>query len=85
MQEQNAPYLKKMGTIVYLKGSLETLKKRIGTSDDNPMIGGEDREEKMKKLLKQREPVYAKFADVEVVTGVKPFEDLIKEIESKVQ
>jgi shikimate kinase len=39
----------------------------------------------MKKLLKQRDPVYAKFADVEVVTGVKPFEDLIKEIESKVQ
>jgi shikimate kinase len=85
MQEQNEKYIKKLGTIVYLKGSLETLKKRIGTSDENPMLGGEDHEEKIKKLLKQRDPVYAKFADVEVVTGVKSFDELIQEIEEKLQ
>lgn len=42
-----------------------------------------DRDEKIKKLLKQRDPVYEKFADITVVTGEKPFEELIKEIEEK--
>lgn len=36
-----------------------------------------------KKLLKQRDPVYQKFADIQVVTGVKPFEELVHEIEEK--
>ena len=75
LQEQNEKYLKELGTVVYLKGSLATLKK--------PMLDGDDRDEKIKKLLKQRDPVYQKFADVTVVTGEKPFEELIKEIEEK--
>ena len=40
---------------------------------------------KIKKLLKQRDPVYAKFADVEMVTGDKPFEDLIAQLEEKLK
>ena len=49
------------------------------------MIEGEDKEDKIKKLLKQRDPVYAKFADVEMVTGDKPFEDLIAQLEEKLK
>ena len=48
MQEQNAKYIKKLGT-------------------------------------KQRDPVYAKFADVEMITGDKPFEDLIAQLEEKLK
>ena len=83
MQEQNEKYLKELGTVVYLKGSLATLKKRLEGSSKDPMLDGDDRDEKIKKLLKQRDPVYQKFADVTVVTGEKPFEELIKEIEEK--
>ena len=61
MQEQNAKYIKKLGTVVYLKGSYATLKKR------------------------QRDPVYTKFADVEMITGDKPFEDLIAQLEEKLK
>lgn len=83
VQEQNQKYLKQLGTIVYLKGSLETLKKRLETGSNNPLLEGDDKEEKIKKLLKQRDPIYSKFADIEVVTGVKPFEALIEEIKQK--
>ena len=83
LQEQNEKYLKELGTVVYLKGSLATLKKRLEGSSKDPMLDGDDRDEKIKKLLKQRDPVYQKFADVTVVTGEKPFEELIKEIEEK--
>ena len=83
LQEQNEKYLKQLGTIVYLKGSLSTLKKRLDGSRKDPLLDGDDRDEKIKKLLKQRDPVYDKFADIKVVTGEKPFEELIKEIEEK--
>ena len=83
LQEQNEKYLKELGTVVYLKGSLTTLKKRLADSKKDPMLDGEDRDDKIKKLLKQRDPVYQKFADIQVVTGEVPFEELIKEIEEK--
>ena len=83
LQEQNQKYLKELGTVVYLKGSLETLKKRLEGSSKDPLLDGEDRDDKIKKLLKQRDPVYQKFADIQVVTGVKPFEELVHEIEEK--
>ena len=58
-------------------------KSDILEGNNNPLLEGDNQEEKIKKLLKQRDPIYHKFADIEVVTGVKPFEELIKEIESK--
>ena len=84
LQEQNEKYLKELGIIVYLKGSLATLKKRLEGSKKDPLLDGDDRDEKIKKLLKQRDPVYDKFADIKVVTGEKPFEELIQEIEEKI-
>ena len=36
MQEQNEKYIKQLGTVVYLKGSYETLKERLENSKSNP-------------------------------------------------
>ena len=83
LQEQNQKYLKDLGTIIYLKGSYATLKKRLEGSKKNPMLDGDDRDEKIKKLLKQRDPVYKKFADIQVVTGEVTFDELIAEIKEK--
>ncbi len=85
LQEQNENYIGELGTVIYLKGSLETLRKRLENSRKDPLLDGEDRDDKIKKLLKQRDPVYKKFADIQVVTGVKPFEELIREIEEKLK
>ena len=38
-----------------------------------------------RRAIKQRDPVYEKFADIKVVTGVKPFDELIAEIEEKLK
>lgn len=83
MQEQNDAYLKELGTILYIKGSFETLKKRLEGTSKDPILDGADRDERIRKLLKQRDPVYEKYADVTVVTGVKPFESLVEEIKEK--
>ena len=59
--------------------------KRLEGSNNPTLEGTENKEEKIKKLLKQRDPVYEKFADIKVVTGVKPFDELIAEIEEKLK
>lgn len=84
MQEQNQKYLPQLGVLVYLKGSYETLRQRL-IDTQSPILQEEGGEEKIKRLLKLRDPVYKKFADIEVVTGVKPFEDLIEEIKGKLR
>lgn len=63
---------------------METLKKRL-EGKSNPFLSDENREEKIKKMLAQREPVYKKMADIQAVTGEKPFEGLIMEIEEKLE
>lgn len=85
LQEQNQKYLKELGTIIYIKGSLATLKKRLEGSRKDPVLDGDDREEKLKRLVKQTDPVYKKFCDIQAVTGEKSFEELIKEIEEKLE
>ena len=82
---ENQKYLQNMGTIIYLKGSAATLIKRLEGSNNPTLEGAENKEDKIKKLLKQRDPVYEKFADIKVVTGVKPFDELIAEIEEKLR
>ncbi|MCD7866675.1 MAG: shikimate kinase [Clostridiales bacterium] len=85
LQEQNEKYLKALGTVVYLKGSAATLSKRLEGSTNPVLADAENREERIRKLLKQRDPVYARFADITVVTGVKSFDDLIADLEEKLR
>ena len=83
IQEQNQKYLKDLGIVIYLKASVETLAKRLEGS--SRFHAGENLPEKIKKLLAVRDPVYEKMSDIQVVTGVKPFEVLICEIKEKLE
>ena len=84
LQEQNQKLIPELGIVVYIKGSEATLLKRLeGTN--NPLLEGENPEEKVKKLLKQRDPVYQKFADITVETGIMPFEDFVKKILQEIE
>ena len=69
--------------MIYLKASVETLAKRLEGSSS--FHAGENLPEKIKKLLVVRDPVYEKMSDIQVVTGVKPFEGLICEIKEKLE
>ncbi len=83
LQEQNEEIIPQLGTVVYIKGSAATLLKRLEGSS-NPFLEGENQEEKIRKMLKQRDPVYQKFADIVVETGVMPFESLVAQILEKI-
>ena len=49
VQEQNEQYIKQLGTVVYLKGSAETLRKRL-EGNSNPLLEGENQDEKIKEI-----------------------------------
>lgn len=74
VQEQNQKYMKDLGTIVYLKGSFDILWNRLST------VGTNDSQEKMKRLYQARTPIYEKFADIVVETGMQTFDELVNQI-----
>ncbi len=82
VQEQNEPYIKKLGTVLFIYGSQKVLLSRLREMND-PSLEKEGGEEKVVRLLHARNPVYERSADIRVETGVKSFEDLIAEIEEK--
>lgn len=85
MQEQNHKYLRELGVVIYLKASVETLRDRLSGDNKRPSLKGANLTEKITKMLASRTPVYEKMADITVVTGELTFNNLIKEIEKKLQ
>lgn len=56
--------------VIYLKTSVTTAAKRAEASGVRPLLVGEDPVERMRTLLREREPYYAK-ADAEVKADIK--------------
>ena len=87
-QEQNQAIIPMLGTIIYLKASWETIKKRLESKnpgDEHASNEENEQDDKMKKALKARDPIYESFADITVVTGIMRFEDLVDSILAKLK
>lgn len=81
MEEENKIILKELGTIIYLEVSKDTILERIGQDTSRPLLMGQDRDERVSKLLKERSSTYKELADFIVTTDHKNFHEIIKEIE----
>lgn len=67
MQQEIRQLIKDKGISVWLKASLETLMERTARTDHRPLLRGEDRDEKLKKLMQERYDIYAE-ADITIIT-----------------
>lgn len=67
--------------LVYLRTMALTAAKRIGEEGGRPLLVGEDPVERMRQLLREREPFYLR-AECEVKADVKPAAALAEEIAS---
>jgi shikimate kinase len=65
--------------IIYLKTMVITAVKRAEASGIRPLLAGEDSTERMRTLLKEREPYYIK-ADAEVKADIKSAAQLAEDI-----
>ena len=61
LREENVKVLKANGVFIYLKASEDTLIRRTASSNRPLLKGGTD---KLKKLYKERCPIYEKYADL---------------------
>ncbi|MGN1085261.1 MAG: shikimate kinase [Lachnospiraceae bacterium] len=81
MREENARYLREIGTVIFLEAEIETILERLQDDTQRPLAAGEDREQRLKKLYAERLPVYRAAADVCIDTEGKSFYGIIQEIE----
>lgn len=68
VREENRVLLRKLGCVVYLSASKETILSRVGRDGSRPMLNGEDLEKRVEQLMRDREALYRQAAHVEVKT-----------------
>jgi len=83
MHPQSREAIRAKGISIWLKAEYDVLMKRIKRRGDRPMLKTEDPEETLRRLMQERDPVYAE-ADVIVHSRDVPHEIIIAEIISAV-
>lgn len=68
MREINRELLHELGTIVYLRASIDTLEKRLQGDNRRPLLQGGGLRTKIENLFAQRESTYEELADIIVDT-----------------
>lgn len=77
--EQNRRLMRRYGIVINLTASLPRLLERLAGSADRPLYAGERPEERLRRLLEEREQFYA-AADIRIDTDAKSVEDVAAEI-----
>jgi shikimate kinase len=76
MNPQTRAAIKEKGISIWLNADLRVLMKRVGRRDTRPLLSVDDPEAVMKKLMAERNPVYAE-ADIIVQSGEVPHEVIV--------
>ena len=79
---ENINLLKKNGVIFYLYAKVDTLYDRLKKTNDRPLLKHPNPKERIKELIKKREPFY-KMADFEINTEKKELIEIADEIIEK--
>lgn len=68
LREENRKLLRKLGKVIYLKVSPETVYQRLRGDRTRPLLQGDAPMKKIQELLEKRESLYEEAADV-IITG----------------
>lgn len=79
---ENLYFLQKNSVIFYLSASIDNLFDRVKKTTHRPLLKNPNPKEKLKELLKKREPYYKK-ADFEIKTDNKELIEIVEEIIEK--
>ena len=84
LRKENVENLKKTGKILFLRAKKDTLLERLSGDKARPLLsqGDENLEEKIQRLLKERNPIYERVADVILdVDDYSPMENVKRALE----
>ncbi len=68
LNEQNRQIMNDTGLVIYLQASIELLLERTRFSRNRPLLEGVDRRAKFESLIKERDPLYRRTADLIIRT-----------------
>lgn len=80
IREENQKLMNALGLVVYLRTRKNTIIKRLEGDRKRPLLKGENIEEKVGNLMKEREPIYEKAACIFVDTDEKSIKEIVEEI-----
>lgn len=83
--EGNGELLRRLGVVVFLRTTKDTIKKRLAGDTTRPLLAGDDSDTKITTLLNYRTPFYEKIAHIIVDTDNKSFAEIANEIVSKMK
>lgn len=84
IREENRRLLRRLGTVIRLEASPETVLKRVGKDTSRPLLQGEDRMQKIRSLMEQREEAYRDAAELTISTDGREPKDIADEIIEKI-
>jgi len=80
LSKSNRDLLSENGIVIYLKSNQKDLIKRMKNDKTRPLLKNGNIEEIIKKLCKEREPLYEEVADFEIMTKNKRIHEVVNEI-----
>lgn len=80
--DENVANLKKGGVVIYLKSSPKQIAYNLRYDNTRPLLAGGDKEEKITKLMAEREPTYNRCADVIIDVSNLNIDETLEKIKS---
>lgn len=80
IKPENRDYLKKIGTVVFLKAKPETVYERVKGDKSRPLLKSDDVLSKIKQLQDERRDIYITACDIEIDTDDKNIDQVSNEI-----
>ena len=80
LYESNRDLLRASGQVVYLQASVDTQLKRTRQDKKRPLLQTENRRAKLLALAEQRNPLYAKVANITIDTDAQTISNSISQI-----
>ena len=81
LREENVRIMKESGIVIWLTVLPETVRQRVETEEDRPLLKGKKSLEEIGRLMEKRRKYYERAADYAIETDGKSVEELCAEIE----
>ena len=85
IREKNREIIKKLGKVIYLQASPDTIYQRVKHDTSRPLLQCEDPKGRIEALLAERNPIYESVADIIIHVDGKEMKDVVQEIVEAVQ
>ena len=80
LNPDNRAFLKKRGTVIYLRASVDSILERTSHDKNRPLLQTENPRQRLEELMAQREPLYFEIADLVIDTGRPNVQTLVQHI-----